>query len=242
MVSRSIILTGASRGLGAALFDALHNDGARLFAMARTFTPGQSRAAEDDPKAVVLRGTDLRDVGQYPSADEFCDFVEACGDDDEVVLLHNAATIEPIGLVGTLSSVDLAAAVQVNLVAPMALTNTFLAAMPARLGHVRIVYITSAAAHKRYPGWAAYCATKAGAETFMRTVGKAAIRPCTVDIVDPGAMETSMQRAIRDRGLGLPGHDKLVERHQRGQIPDPVSVVAWIMDRHFGPEPAPPIS
>lgn len=107
-----------------------------------------------------------------------------------------------------------------NLVAPLLLTNSVLAAVPASVQRLRILHISSLAACRSYPGWATYCATKAGAEAFMRCVAQAAARPCTVEIIDPGAMETGMQQAIRCLGQGLPGHDELVQRHERGEIAD----------------------
>jgi benzil reductase ((S)-benzoin forming) len=231
-VSRSIILTGTSRGLGAALFDALRHDGARLFALSRHFTDAQRAESARHPGDVILRETDLGDLARHPDPAELGAFLTPCADDDEVVLLHNAATIEPIGLVGTLGAAAVAAAVQVNLVAPMVLTDAFLSVVPLRLA-ARVVFITSGAAHRTYPGWAVYGATKAGAEAFMRTVDNAASRPCTVQVIDPGAMETSMQRTIRDHGDGLPGHDRLVQRHHQGEIPDPVDVTGWIMAKYF---------
>jgi benzil reductase ((S)-benzoin forming) len=228
-VSRSIILTGTSRGLGAALFSALRHSGTRVMALSRRYTQDQLDDAAAHPGDVLLRVTDLADAATYPDAAALSAFLAGAG---EAVLVHNAATIEPIGLVGALTEADIAAAVQVNLVAPMVLTNTFLAAVPEPVA-ARVVFITSGAAKRTYPGWAVYGASKAGAEAFMRTVDTAAARPVTVQIVDPGAMETGMQRKIRDHGDGLPGHERMVQRHHQGEIPDPAEVVETIMAAYF---------
>jgi NAD(P)-dependent dehydrogenase (short-subunit alcohol dehydrogenase family) len=233
--TRSVILTGASRGLGAALFHALHRDGARLLALARTFTTHQRRLAATDPDMVTLRSTDLRDVRHLPSPAELTAFLEPCGPDDEIVLVHNAATIEPLGLVGAISQQAMVDTAQVNLVAPMLLTNAFLSAVPSQLNRPRVVYVGSSAARRPYPGWAAYCATKAGAEVFMRCVGEAASRRCVVDVIDPGAMETQMQQTIRDSGVGLPGHQRFLHRHQLGQIAEASDVASRIVAQHFPP-------
>lgn len=231
--TRSVILTGASRGLGAALLHALHRDGARLLGLARAFTTHQRRLAATDPDMVTLRITDLRDVRQLPSSAELAAFLEPCGPDDEIVLVHNAATIEPLGLVGAISPQAMVDAAQVNLVAPMLLTNAFLSAVPSQLNRPRVVYVGSSAAHRPYPGWATYCATKAGAEVFIRCVGEAAYRRCVVDVIDPGAMETQMQQTIRDNGVGLPGHQRLLRRYQLGQIADASDVASRIVAEHF---------
>jgi NAD(P)-dependent dehydrogenase (short-subunit alcohol dehydrogenase family) len=68
----------------------------------------------------------------------------------------------------------------------------------------------------------------------MRCVGEAAARPCSVEIVDPGAMETDMQETIRRLGHGMPGHDRLVERHNLGQIGDAATVAKRIVTEHLG--------
>src|SRR5258705_7964781 len=100
---RSVIVTGASRGLGAALFQALQADGARVFGLARTFTTEQQALAAQRPASVRLRPTDLSDAGTgdlgpdglrfigsgLPSAAELAAFVGETGPDDEIVLVHN---------------------------------------------------------------------------------------------------------------------------------------------------------
>ncbi len=233
---RSVFVTGASRGLGAALFHALQSDGARVFGLARSFPSEQQTLAARHPASVLLRPTDLAEAVSLPTEAELAAFAGGAGPQDEVVLLHNAATVEPIGLVGELAPDEVFTAVQLNLVAPMLLTNVFLAAFardPAP--RLRIVYVGSSAAHRSYPGWATYCATKAGAEAFMRCVSEAASRACTVEIVDPGAVETQMQRTLRERGTGLPGHARLVERHRTGDIADPETVAKRLVARHFPP-------
>lgn len=233
---RSVFVTGASRGLGAALFHALQSDGARVFGLARSFPSEQQLLAARHPASVRLRATDLAEAAGLPTEAELAAFAGGAGPQDEVVLLHNAATVEPIGLVGELAPEEVFAAVQINLVAPMLLTNVFLAAFardPAP--RLRIVYVASSAAHRSYPGWATYCATKAGAEAFMRCVSEAASRTCTVEIVDPGAVETQMQRTLREQGTGLPGHARLVERHRTGDIADPETVAKRLVALHFPP-------
>jgi NAD(P)-dependent dehydrogenase (short-subunit alcohol dehydrogenase family) len=237
---RTVFVTGASKGLGASLFHALQATGSRLFGLARTFTADQYALAAQRPASIHLRTTDLSEPGGLPTAAELAAFVgDQPGPDHEVVLLHNAATVEPIGLVGELSTEVVLAAVHLNLVAPILLTDRFLAAFGSgaeeESPRLRIVYVASSAAHRSYPGWATYCATKAGAEAFMRCVSEAASRPCTVEIVDPGAIETQMQRTLRERGGGLPGHARLVQRHLAGDLGDPVTVARNIVEQHFPP-------
>lgn len=223
----SIIITGVSRGLGAALFDEYHHDGARILALGRTFTPRQRIAALADPQRVRLRATNLQDSTSLPAADEIADFLQSGRPDQRAVLVHNAAIAGPVGRIGTLTDADLAASAQVNLIAPMQLTNTFIAALPPQMAG-RICYVTSSAARNPYPGWAAYCATKAAAEVFIQC---AATDRCETRIIDPGAMDTGMHAYLRKTGKGMPGHDRLIQRHASGNLAHPRSAAVHIAQR-----------
>jgi benzil reductase ((S)-benzoin forming) len=234
-MARHVIITGISRGLGAAIFDLVERDGSRLFGIGRTFTESQRQAARCRPDRIVLHATDLASPDAMPPVLELERFLAGCGTDDEVVLVLNAAVIDPIGLVGGLHPDQLRRTVGVNLLAPMLLTNAVLAVTPEPALRVRILYISSAAAHRPYSGWAGYCATKAGAEMFLRCVAVGAARPCTVEVIDPGAMDTGMQRTIREHGCGLPGHERLLLRHQRGEIEDASVVAAQLVQTYLTP-------
>ena len=121
--------------------------------------------------------------------------------------VHNAAVVGPVGPVGELPPAELAAAVTVNLTAPMLLTNAFLAAVPAS-AHVgtAAVHLLRRGAQRPIEGWAAYCAAKAGGEAFFEVVAaEAARRDRRVrwSASTPGVMDTGMQATLR--GVGLPG-------------------------------------
>ncbi len=76
---RSVVITGVSRGLGAALFDQCYDRGDRLLAIGRTFTDGQRGLAEADPHRVLLRQADLTDPLSQPDAVELATFLAGPG-------------------------------------------------------------------------------------------------------------------------------------------------------------------
>ncbi len=232
--TRTTIITGVSRGLGAALFDRLHTAGDRLVGLGRRFTDRQRELASTAPERVRLREADLTRPATLPDADELAGWVT---DTDHAVLIHNAAVVEPIGAVGTLSSARLAEAVTVNLAAPMLLTNTFLAAVPAQT-RVTILFISSGAAHRIIDGWSAYCATKRGGEAFFEAVAaQLADRPgARVVNVNPGVMDTDMQAVIREvarSGAWFPDRDRYLGLHERGELPHPGQVAERIIAEHL---------
>jgi benzil reductase ((S)-benzoin forming) len=232
MVGRMVatVITGVSRGLGRALFDELAGRGHRLLALGRRFTDDQRRLAADRPHQVRLREADLA-AGTVDQR-QLSEFLgDGGGDGDEpAVLIHNAGVVEPIGAVGTLDPAELARSVQVNLLAPMLLTNAFLA---ARGGHsARVLFISSGAAGKSVGGWAAYCATKAGGEMFFTVLAEQG--GVTVANVNPGVMDTDMQAVLRGSEGWFPRRGHYAALAERGELPSPESVAARIAAEHLG--------
>jgi benzil reductase ((S)-benzoin forming) len=230
---RTVVITGVSRGLGRALFDRLAARGDAVLALGRRFTPEQQALAAGSDR-IILRPTDLSDPATLPDQAELQP--ELAGS-DEVVLIHNAAVVDPIGAVGTLDPAALATAVTVNLTAPILLTNAFLAARPAKAA-TRILFVSSGAAHRVIGGWAAYCATKAGGEMFVDAVAaQLADEPAaTVVNVNPGVMDTGMQGAVRDAaqaGGYFPDSARFVGLHERSELPDPAQVADRIIAAHL---------
>jgi len=235
---RSVILTGASRGLGAAIVARLCERGDRLLLLARSFPAEQRDLARQRPDAVVLHACDLAGRS-VPSGAELAGFL---GEAAEPVLVNNAATPDPLGAVGALDRAELATAVSLNLLAPMALTNAFLSAVceppdggPMRLRpHVktaRILFVTSSTARRPKPGSAAYCATKAGAEMFFDVLrGELGDAPVEIHTVDPGGMDTRMHAHIRGlEGVYLPDQDRMRGVAAAGRLRAPEEVAGRIL-------------
>lgn len=228
---RAVVITGVSRGLGAALFDALYERGDRLFAIGRRFTEAQQGLAATDPDRVLLRHADLGVPDEVPDAVELADFLR----DSPAVLIHNAGVVEPIGAVGALPRDQIATAVAVNLTAPLLLTNGFLAAAE-RSEQVRVLFVSSGAAHRVVEGWATYCATKAGGEMLFDAVAEQYRDDPRVEVdnVNPGVMDTDMQAAIRGSTSGyFPDRERYLGLYERGQLPSPAEVAARIVAQHL---------
>ncbi|GAA0801766.1 SDR family NAD(P)-dependent oxidoreductase [Spirilliplanes yamanashiensis] len=213
---RTVVITGVSRGLGAALAAQLRARGDRVV--------GVGRSAAD-------LTADLADPAQVPTAADLAPLLE---DADEVALVHNAAVVEPIGPVGTLGADALANAVAVNLTAPMVLTDAFLAAVPAEASRVTVVFVSSGAAHRVVEHWAAYSATKRAGEFFLEVLAAEAARRdprVTVASVNPGVMDTGMQAEVRSSEF--PARERYQRLHEAGELPDPAEVAARIVAEHL---------
>ncbi|RPH65155.1 MAG: SDR family oxidoreductase [Burkholderiales bacterium] len=196
-----VILTGASRGLGAALAERLLAPTRRLVCIARS--PNEALAARARAIGAPLdyRLHDLTDVGANAGlADSLGETLRAATQVSRFVLINNAGVIEPIGRVESLKAAPLAAALQVNLAAAMLLASAFLAATEASGADRRILNISSGAARYPVAGWSAYCSAKAGLDMFTRCIAAEhsgrpnAPRVCSLA---PGVIDTDMQVTIR---------------------------------------------
>jgi len=182
------IITGASRGLGLALATALAADGWRVVVDGRTLTA----AAIDGVVAIPGDVTDpAHRAALVAAADEY-------GGAD--LLVNNAGILGPSPQ-PALADYPLAAlrdVYEVNVYAPLALTQLALPGLAARGG--AIVNVTSDAAVEPYPGWGGYGSAKAAIEQVSRVL--AAERPdVRVWAVDPGDLRTRMHQEA------FPGED-----------------------------------
>ena len=196
-----VILTGASRGLGAAMAERLLSPSRQLVCIARS--PNESLAARARAGGARLdyRLHDLSDASATAqAAHALGEALRAAAGVSRFVLINTAGVIEPIGRVESLAAAPLAVALQVNLAAVMLLTSAFLAATESSGVERRVLNVSSGAA--RYPvgGWSAYCSTKAALDMFTRCiVAEHAGRPNAPRVCSlaPGVIDTDMQVTIR---------------------------------------------
>jgi NAD(P)-dependent dehydrogenase (short-subunit alcohol dehydrogenase family) len=188
----SVLVTGASRGLGAALARRLGRAGARLALVARGAEDLEALAAEiraAGGEAHALPG----DVGEKRDAHRLAGAAAALvGPID--VLVHNASTLGPVPLPLLLETdcEDLERVLAVNLVGPFRLTKIIAGAMALR-GRGLVVHVSSDAAVAAYPRWGAYGVSKAAQDHLGRILA-AELEGTGVRVVsvDPGEMSTRM--------------------------------------------------
>jgi len=192
--NKTVLLTGASRGLGLALAHELGRRGARLALVSPH--AGRLLAAAEQLTAQDIQVTTIRaDVGEKEAIHRVVGQAQALlGPID--VLIHNASTLGPNPLASLLDTdcEDFTRALEVNLVGPFRLTKALAAGMLVR-GSGLVVHISSDAAVESYPDWGAYGVSKAALDHLSRQWGvELRDTPVRVLSIDPGEMNTDMHR------------------------------------------------
>jgi benzil reductase ((S)-benzoin forming) len=183
------IVTGASKGIGLELLKQLRAKGNKVIGIARTVP-----ANAEDFVSADLAHTEGLAVLIDSLIDENHETAAS------FTLINNAGMVDPIGLIGSVDADEMTKAVTVNLIAPMILSNTFIAKLKGFKGPKRIVNISSGAGRNAYEGWGTYCATKAGLDHFSRVVALEqanAEYPVAIVSIAPGIIDTGMQETIR---------------------------------------------
>jgi NAD(P)-dependent dehydrogenase (short-subunit alcohol dehydrogenase family) len=189
MNQRVALITGASQGLGFALAEALAGDGWSLVIDARRadrLEPAASALAERT--AVVSIPGDIADSAHRA---QLVEAVQELGRLD--LLVNNASTLgeSPLPPLATIDLDVLRRVYEVNVVAPLALTQELLGLLRASAG--TIVNITSDAAVEAYEGWGGYGSSKAAFEQLSAVLA-AEQQEVRVLVVDPGDMRTEMHQ------------------------------------------------
>ncbi|CAM3297481.1 SDR family oxidoreductase [Paracoccus nototheniae] len=194
MTGKVVLVTGASRGIGAATARAFAAQGALVGVMARS--TDAIRDLADGIGGVALSG-DVAVPADMQRA--VAALVDRAGRLD--VLVNNAGLIGPIGDLAETDPGEWGQAIDVNLKGVFHGMRAALPVMRAQGGGT-VLTVGSGAAHSPQTGWSAYCASKAGALMLTRALDHEArsdgIRAISLS---PGTVATDMQAAIRDSGI-----------------------------------------
>jgi 3-oxoacyl-[acyl-carrier protein] reductase len=187
------LVTGASRGIGAAIAQRLSADGARVIGTATT----ADGAARITAQLSVHGGRGaVLDVAHQESIDALLADIE--GHEGAIGILCNNAGITRDTLLLRMKQEDWDAVLQTNLASVFRLSKAVLRGMmKARAG--RIINITSVVALTGNPGQANYAAAKAGIIGFSKSLAReVGSRGITVNCVAPGFIDTDMTRSLND--------------------------------------------
>lgn len=193
---KTIVITGATRGLGLATARQAIIEGYKVIAVGRSLSDELDAEIKKNTNLLFFESFDFNEVEKIHAFAKH--LAKTYG---RLWGLVNNAALGTDGVLATLHEKDVAELVRVNVEAPILLTKYLLRPMLInRCG--RIVNISSIIATTGFSGLSVYGATKAALAGFTRSlsreVGKAGI---TVNTVAPGYMETSMTSGLQGEKL-----------------------------------------
>ena len=214
-----VVVTGGSRGIGAALATELAARGARVALVARSAEPLEKLAAE-------LGGESFpADLADASAIEPLVRSIEADGHID--VLVNNAG-VDLTGELVTLPADAITRLVAVNLCAPILLCRAVIPGMRDR-GRGHIVNVSSLAGTNALPGVAPYSASKAGLSHFTAGL-RAELKgtPITTTLAQIGPVESTMIESLRAHERTRRALARLERLHLSFDLEMPVVVDALV--------------
>lgn len=222
---KKAVVTGATRGIGRAIADALLADGCRVVGL----YGGNHEEAHKfqtlwDSGQLKLICCNVADHDQVKQA-----FMEVESHFDSLDILINNAGIRRDAIVALMSSEQWQTVIDVNL------TGTFNAskyAVPLMMKqkYGRIVTITSPSSYMGIQGQGNYAASKAGQIGFTRTLAKEVARKkITANCVSPGFIKTDLINDLSDEQVGA--YKKLVPMRRFGTVDEVVAAVLFLASK-----------
>ncbi len=209
-MTKAVLITGASGGIGSAMVKAFAGAGWRVIATDKKGQNGDAFIAED----IGVFATDAARL------DDFAKKVRANLDGAPLASLVNNAAVQRLGRLDKLNAGAIAETFNVNVVAPMLLTKTFLPELEAARG--AIVNIGSVHAQSTKQEFSAYATSKAAIHGLTRALAVDLGPKVRVNTLAPAAVETPMMRA------GFEGKEdalkELENAHPAGRIATPEEI------------------
>jgi benzil reductase ((S)-benzoin forming) len=241
-VSALTIVTGASRGLGAALVGQCLQQGHTVIGIARTSQPALDELAERTGAVLHQWRFDLSEPEQagWP----LLEWLQAQPVDryPAVNLINNAGYMAPLLPLSAQAPEETARALRVGLEAAMVLTGLFLRGTQNWSGSRKVLNISSGLGQRPMASGAAYCAAKAGLDHFSRCValeeaGQA--NGARIVSLAPGVIDTDMQVQLREANpADFPDQPSFARLHAHSQLlhPDDAArcILAWLNRADFG--------
>jgi 3-oxoacyl-[acyl-carrier protein] reductase len=199
VMGKVALVTGASRGIGAATARAFADQGISVLLAARTETEINELASE----IKLAGGTAIAQVVDVAKYEDLARAVKRCIDElgGLDIIVNNAGVIDPISHLADSDPHSWALAADVNYKGVYFGMRAVLPHFLAQQGGT-IVTVSSGAAHGPMEGWSHYCSAKAGAHMLSRCAHKEnADKGVRVFGLSPGTVATEMQVKIKASGI-----------------------------------------
>lgn len=184
----TIVITGASRGLGAGMAQYYHEQGHKLGLCSR------SQPCLENDDRTIGQSVDVRDAAAVEAFTQ--EVAKQLGPID--LWIGNAGVLEPMRQIREVTLEEFDACMQINVSGVFNGTKSFIEHVRSRDGEGTLVNISSGAALKGYASWGAYCASKAAVDRLTEcALLEEADSGLRAYAIAPGVIDTDMQTTIR---------------------------------------------
>ena len=220
MTTVKAVLTGHSRGLGAAIAAELAQRGIPFLALSRNAGADLAGGTQ-----VALDLSDPAALAGWLAGGELGAFLVGA---DVALLINNAGMLQPIGPIAGHAPEALARAISLNVAAPLMLASAVAAADVAER---RVLHVSSGAGRNAYPGWAVYCAGKAALDHHARAAALDNTPGLRICSLAPGVIDTDMQAQIRAADVAsFPLREQFEAMKRNGALASPADCAARLVD------------
>jgi len=242
VAKKLFVVTGASRGMGAAIAEQLLAADHVLLCISRQRSDALTDKAEAVGASLEQWSLDLSHPVEAAAKLQAWLAPLDGGAFDSATLINNAAALTRIGPIDECSDAELASALRVGLEAPLLLSAAFLRATRSWHADKRVLNISSGLGRRAMAGQASYCASKAGMDHLTRAMAlDEANRSNGAKLVSlaPGVIDTDMQVHLRAGDeTGFPEKANFVGLKEKGQLTSAsdaaARVLAYLVRADFG--------
>ncbi|MBE0637610.1 MAG: SDR family NAD(P)-dependent oxidoreductase [Bacteroidales bacterium] len=223
-MKKYFIITGASRGIGQVFAETLLDENHILFLIS------SSEHTEIGQKAILKNcqvHSIVYDLSELSGIDRLIsnlfDHIEK-KDCSGLYLVNNAAVTEPVKPVDRLNADEIQANLNVNYLAPVLLSSSFIRLADKFKAEKNILNITSGAAASPHYGLSLYCSAKAALDQFTRCVAVEQSNrknPVKLHSISPGFVDTRMLKSLTEKSLDdFAGRPMFEEVYRSGKAAD----------------------
>ena len=216
-----VIITGVSSGLGKEILKLLLVTSNRIVCIGRVLPEMEINFIQ---KIIFIKRDLSENFRSFTSLDLGID-----ESTQEIVFINNAGTIEPVSYVGQFTHSDIKNSIGVNFIYPVSITDNLISICREKDVPLRVLNISTGAAKSPFAGWSLYCATKTATRMFFDCL-VLENEKVSVKHIDPGVMNTGMQKAIRNAPKEhFPKKDQFVKFKHNNELKPPHQVALKIL-------------
>ena len=217
-MKKVFIITGANRGLGEAFVDVLiKNPHFFIISISRSVSEEQKKYS---PQNFYFLDADL----SLNNIKEKITGLKNIISNEEVCFINNASIIGPIVKIEDLDEAAIDKTMSVNVKSTIMITKFLLKNFNTNV--LTLVNISSGAANRAISNWSLYCSSKAFIQMFFN-VAESEYKQHRFFNIDPGVMDTNMQKSLRDSDF--PDVENFKDLQKEGQLKAPIDVAKDIL-------------